>query len=134
MTNSPNELLELIKEKAANKLALVVATDDIHLDSKTNNNQIYILELSQGGAAAGGRSGGFGQRNVSRVYSFLQENGQTTKNLDVSDYNILEGFEPPYYASAMPITLEDSSEVMVSGVVDQPLVVEYNEKFLNIQT
>lgn len=128
MDDSLQELVSLIKEKALNRRALVVAADDIHLESGRKNT-IYLLELSESNAA-GGRGGGFGQRDVTRITCFVAENDVWTKQVDIFESSELEGFEPPHYAAIMPLTLPDSSEAIVAGVVDQILVKEYNEKFI----
>ena len=126
MGDSLQELVSLITEKAVNRQALVVSADDIHLELK-GKNTIYLLELGQGNAA-GGRGGGFGQRDVTRVTRFA-ENEVWLKQIDIVEPSQLEGFEPPHHATAMPLTLPDGSEVVVAGVVDQILVREYDGKF-----
>ena len=49
------------------------------------------------------------------------------KSVEIPESN-LEGFEPPYHAAAMPITLDGGSEVMIAGVVDPTLVSEYDNR------
>ncbi|MBI4258717.1 MAG: hypothetical protein HY619_07165 [Thaumarchaeota archaeon] len=128
MDDAFRELVELIKQKAVSRLALLVGVRDIRLDSKQDQNRIYVLELAVSNAA-GGRGGGFGQRNITRVSCFSLVDGEWSKVVDISDEASLDGFDPPYHATAMPITLEDGSEAMAAGVVDPMLVSEYDERF-----
>ena len=109
---------------------MVVSRTDVRLNLVEEPNEVYVLDLA-GGDAAGGRGGGFGQRNVTRVYGFRVSKGGWNKRVDVSGGSALEGFEPPHYATLMPIILEDGSEVTVAGAVDPDLVAEYEDRFRN---
>ncbi|MAH21484.1 MAG: hypothetical protein CMO12_01575 [Thaumarchaeota archaeon] len=128
MDDSFQELVSLIKEKAVNRRALVISADDINLESERKNT-IYLLELGESNAA-GGRAGGFGQRNVTRITCFDAENDVWIKLVDIFESSKLKDFESPHYAATMSLILPDSSEAIVAGVVDQILVKEYNEKFI----
>ena len=123
------ELVALLKEKVANRLALVIADSDVHLDS-SDLKHVYILELAVS-SAAGGRGAGYGSRQIARVYCFEDKYGAWSKTVDVTDKEILEGFEPPHYVSLLPLTLDDGSEIIVYGAVDPALIAEYNQKFLH---
>ncbi|MBM3897477.1 MAG: hypothetical protein FJ358_02990 [Thaumarchaeota archaeon] len=130
MSNAIQELTTLVKEKVANRLALVIADSDIHLNSE-HLKHVYVLELAISNAA-GGRGAGYGSREVARVHCFKNDNGLWAKNIDISDNKILEGFEPPYYVSLLPLTLNDGSEIMAYGAVAPELIAEYNKKFLHL--
>jgi hypothetical protein len=127
MNNGSEELTTLIKEKAANRLALVIADSDIHLNSD-NLKHVYVLELPISNAA-GGRGAGYGSREVARVHGFKNDSGLWAKTVDISDKKILEGFEPPHYVSLLPLTLNDGSEIIVYGAVAPELIAEYDRKF-----
>ena len=122
-------MVALLKEKVANRLALVIADSDVHLNSR-NLKYVYVLELTIS-SAGGGRGAGYGSRQVARVYSFESKNGAWSKTVDVNDKEILEGFEPPHYVSLLPLTLDDGSEIIAYGAVDPALIAEYNQKFLH---
>lgn len=131
MDVSFQELLTLVKEKAVNRLALTISTNDLRLDAPVNQTKIYILEVEVSNAA-GGRGAGFGQRRIARVTCFKNENGTWTKTLDVRKEGVLDGFEPPHHVSLMPLTLEDGNEVVIYGTVDPILVSEYDQRFGNL--
>jgi len=126
---SLDELLPLLKDKAVNRMALVIADSDVFLNSPSLKC-LYVLELAASNAA-GGRGAGYGSREVSRVCCFEKKNGSWVKTADVSDRRILEGFEPPHYVSLLPLILDDGSEIVVYGAVDAVLIAEYNQKFLH---
>ena len=130
MDSSFQELLTLVKEKAANRLALIISTGDLRLDAPANLAKIYILEVEVSNAA-GGRGAGFGQRRIARITCFKNENGKCTKTLDVREDGVLDGLEAPHHVSLMPLTLEDGSEVIVYGAIDPILVSEYDQRFGN---
>ena len=108
---------------------MVVASFDVHLEIESAINTIFLLELSAGQNAAGGRFGGFGQRGLDRVLSFTNTGGAWRKEIEIFGSENLVDFEPPYHAAAMPITLGDGTEIIVAGVVDDNLVVAYNSRF-----
>ncbi len=131
MDASFQELLTLVREKAVNRLALIISTNDLRLDAPANLTKIYILEV-EASNAAGGRGAGFGQRRIARVTCFKNENGIWAKSLDVRGESVLDGFEPPHHVSLMPLTLEDGNEVIVYGTVDPILITEYDQRFGNL--
>jgi hypothetical protein len=131
MDASFQELLTLVREKAANRLALIISTNDLRLYAPVNSAKIYILEV-QVSNAAGGRGAGFGQRSIARVTCFKNENGTWIKTLDIGKEGALDGFEPPHHVSLMPLTLDDGNEVIVYGTVDPILVSEYDQRFGNL--
>lgn len=127
LSEALHELITLLKEKAANRLALVIADSDIYLNSSTVMC-IYILEL-EASNAAGGRGAGYGSRKVTKIHSFACKNDVWVKKAMINDKGILEGFEPPHYVSLLPLTLHDGSEIVVYGAIDPSLVAEYDRKF-----
>ena len=130
MTDSSfQELVTLLKDKAANRLALVIADSDVYLNS-ASLKYLYLLELAASNAG-GGRGAGYGSREVARVFCFENKDGSWTKNAEIIDRGVLEGFEPPHYVSLLPVTLGDGSEIVVYGAVDTALITEYNRKFLD---
>lgn len=129
MSEGHAELSEIIRERGANRTALVICEEELRLDSRNDRNNIYVIELQHSGGAAGGRVGGFGQRTVTRIMRFAQEDGSLRKDLMVSDPSVLSGFDPPYQASAIQVTLGDGSRITVSGLVDKLLIAEYDRKF-----
>ncbi|MFY3741010.1 MAG: hypothetical protein HMLIMOIP_001457 [Candidatus Nitrosomirales archaeon] len=120
------ELAALLNQKAEINLALIVSANEIHLNSKNQQNRIYVLEVDAGGHAAGGRGGGFGQRKFKKVYGFEYENGSCSKFLETGEN--LEDLDSGYVVR-LPITLPDGKEIMASCSVDSQLVQEYNRKF-----
>jgi len=120
------ELSKILSEKAEINLVLVIAEKDIRLDSKGQQNRIYILEVEAGGHAAGGRSGGFGQRRFKKVYGFDYQDGNCKKILETADE--LDELDSGYVVR-LPITLPDGKEIMASCSIDPQLVQEYNRRF-----
>jgi hypothetical protein len=121
-----DQLLTLLKERAENNLALVASDRAVNLNSKQDENRIYILEVDTSTHAAGGRGGGFGQRRFSKVYGFDYHNGQCKKILETSEN--LDDLDSGYVVR-MPIRLPDGEEIMASCSIDSTLVQEYNKKF-----
>jgi len=120
------ELSKILSEKAEINLVLVIAEKDIRLDSKGQQNRIYILEVEAGGHAAGGRGGGFGQRRFKKVYGFDYQDGNCKKILETADE--LDELDSGYVVR-LPITLPDGKEIMASCSIDPQLVQEYNRRF-----
>ncbi len=125
MTDSMQELTEIVTRSAVSRTAMLVSSRPISIEPNKGSNKVYVLDLAQG-TAAGGRAGGFGERRISRIRRFLQRNAVWTKTTDIGSEAIPEGFEPPHHAAAMAMTLELGHEVMVVGVVDEELVSEYD--------
>ena len=128
MDDALPELVDLIKEKAANRLALIISDGEVYLNSPGSANHIYVLEIATSNAA-GGRGAGYGSRDVSKVHRFQFDNGAWRKRTEISDKSLLDGFTPPHYVSLLPLMLNDGSEVVVYGAVDPALIVEYDQKF-----
>lgn len=127
MSSFLNELVSLIKNKAVNRLALIISAKDLNLNS-TDENEVYVLEISASNAA-GGRGAGYGSREISKIHCFVSKDGTWKKKSEISGEALLEGFTPPHYVSLLPLTLDDGSEVVVYGVVDFSLISEYNQRF-----
>jgi hypothetical protein len=116
------ELAGLLSEKGRR---LMVAENEVNLKSLQGENSIFVLQLPEGGMAAGGRAGGFGERRVEKLYAFHYANGACRKLFEVDSPEKLERFEVPYHASGTPIVLPDGSEKIVSGVIDPEFVESY---------
>jgi hypothetical protein len=102
--------------------AIVIAQHEADFRPQTGDNRIFVLRIGEGSLAAGGRGGGFGERKVTGVSFFEKKDGNWTKKYEATDEGVASAFEVPYYVSRIPITLNDGSELMGYGVVEQELV------------
>lgn len=118
------ELTLLLSEKGRK---ILVAENPVDLRSLRGENFIYILQLTEGSSAAGGRAGGFGERRVEKLYAFHYSNGSCRKLFEVENPEKLERFELPYHAAGMPVLLPDGTERVISGVVDPEFVASYKQ-------
>ena len=119
------ELAQLTSEKTRR---LFVAENPIDLNAKQGENCVYILELPTAApGAAGGRVGGIGERKVQRAYCFRQAGGKWVKVYETESLEKLERFDLPYHAAGMSVRLPDGAERVVSGVVDEELIDNYNQ-------
>ena len=119
------ELTQLASEKSRR---IFVAESPIDLRDTEGRNCVCVLQLPVSAeSAAGGRIGGIGERRISKLYCFRQENGKWMKIYETEDLEKLERFELPYHAAGMSVILPDSTERVVSGVVDQELIQRYSE-------
>jgi hypothetical protein len=120
-----DELSELLTGSAR---VVVIAQRDVNLRTLAGENSIFLLEITEGSGAAGGRSGGFGQRSVAVVKLFHYANGVCEKLFETDDEARLSGFEIPYHVARMPFTLSDGTERMGYGVIEPDLVAEFLAK------
>ena len=119
------EPVRLANEKSRR---LFVAKDPIDLSATEGQNCVYILELpTSAPGAAGGRVGGIGERRIQKAYCFRQADGKWIKVYETESLDKLERFDLPYHAAGLSVRLQDGSERVVSGVVDQELIENYNQ-------
>lgn len=116
------ELTMLVVEKGRK---ILVAENPVDLKNLQTGNSVYILQLPEGGTAAGGRAGGFGERRLEKLYAFHYENGACYKLFEVDSPERLERYDLPYHAAGTPIILPDGSEHVISGVIDPEFVESY---------
>ncbi len=119
------ELTALLSEKAETNRVLLVARNDINLNSKAQNT-IYVLEVEEGGRAAGGRGAGFGQRRFGKIYGFEYKDGTCRKVIETTE-NV--GDLDSGYVVRLPVTLPDGREIMASCSINPQLVQEYDQRF-----
>ncbi len=119
------ELAQLASEKSRR---IFVAERSIDLRENEGRNCVYVLQLpTSAPGAAGGRIGGIGERRIQKLYCFRLENGKWIKVYETDDLGKLDRFELPYHAAGLSIVLPDGSEKVVSGVVDEEFIRQYNE-------
>lgn len=111
---------------------LVVASNDVYLDKK-NENEIFILMVEESRGSAGGRAAGSGHRRISKVLGFLCNSGQCTKFFETDDQQKIELFDVPYSAVAMDIRLSNGQPYVVQGIVDPEFVRAYRDITSNIK-
>ena len=119
---------ELVQVLAGPSRVVVIAKNDVNLQTLTGDNHLFLLVLMEGSLAAGGRGGGFGERRVVRVLHFRYADGSCEKLYDSSDSSTVSSFEVPFHVARMPMTLHDVAENMCYGVVDPELVSEFIAK------
>lgn len=116
-----DELSELLTGAAR---VVVIAQRDVDLRTLAGENSIFLLKISEGTGAAGGRSGGFGQRSVAMVKLFRYANGVCEKLFETEEEARLSEFQIPYHVARIPFTLRDGTESTGYGVVEPDLVAE----------
>ena len=117
MPDSLDEILQLPQRK------LVVAQNDVLLDSALKN-EIFILMVEESRGSAGGRSAGGGHRKITRIYGFACDAG-CRKIFETDDPRKVEQFDIPYSAVAMDIKLSTGAPYVVQGVVDPDMIAGY---------
>jgi hypothetical protein len=105
---------------------LVISQNDVCLDDKQANNEIFILMVEESRGSAGGRAAGSGYRRINRIYGFSCYGGRCDKFFDTEDQPKIEQFGIPYSAVAMDIRLSDGRPYVVQGVVDASFVESYH--------
>jgi hypothetical protein len=106
---------------------ILVAQNPVDLKTLNGDNMVYVLQLPEGGTAAGGRAGGFGERRVEKIYCFHYQNGSCRKIFESESMEKLDRFELPYHAAGTPVILPDGSEKVISGVIDPEFVASYKQ-------
>ena len=104
---------------------LVVAQDELYLDSTNVSNRVFVLMVEESRGSAGGRAAGSGSRRINRVYGFSCEGGSCSQIFETADESKIGLFDIPYSAVAMDIRLSDGRPYVVQGVVDSELVASY---------
>ena len=104
---------------------LVVARNEVKLDSDSPN-EIYVLMVEESRGSAGGRAAGSGHRKIDRIYGFRCAENKTEKFFDSTDESEIQRFEIPYSAVAMDILLSDGAPYVVQGVIDDQFIEAYN--------
>jgi hypothetical protein len=123
--NALEEISNLLREGSR---IIVIAEDEVNLNSLRGKNTLFLLKIAEGSAAAGGRSGGFGERRVVGVAEFRYEDGECAKLFETSEEAKVVEFEVPHYVTRMPMTMRDGTESVGYGVVDPELVSSFAEK------
>ena len=118
------ELTRLVVEKGRK---ILVAENPVDLQKLEGGNSVYILQLPEGGSSAGGRTGGFGERRLEKLYAFHYEDGAVFKLFEVDAPEKLERFDLPYHAAGTPVILPDGSEHVISGIIDPDFVMAYKQ-------
>jgi hypothetical protein len=123
--NYIDDILQLPQRK------LVVSKNDIDLASDTAN-EIFILMVEESLGSAGGRAGGSGSRQISRIMGFLCTAGTCTKYFEVTEREKVNQFDIPYSAVAMDIKLSTGKPFVVQGIVDPELINSYKHLINNL--
>ena len=124
--NYIDDILQLPQRK------LVVCKNDIDLASDTAN-EIFILMVEESLGSAGGRAGGSGGRQISRIMGFLCTAGTCTKYFEVTEQEKVNQFDIPYSAVAMDIKLSTGKPFVVQGIVDPELINSYKHLINNLK-
>ena len=123
-----NAIEEISSLLSGGSRVVVIAEDDVNLKSLRGRNTLFLLKVAEGSQAAGGRSGGLGERRVVRVTEFRYEDGECEKLFETSEEAKVVEFEVPHYVTRMPMTMRDGTESVGYGVVDPELVSSFAEK------
>ncbi|MEO9296350.1 MAG: hypothetical protein ABI347_12225 [Nitrososphaera sp.] len=117
MPDSLDEILQLPQRK------LVVAQNDVMLDSPARN-EIFILMVEESRGSAGGRAAGGGHRKITKIYGFVCDAG-CRKIFETDEPQKIEQFDIPYSAVAMDIKLSNGAPYVVQGIVDPEMIAGY---------
>ncbi len=123
-----NAVEEISSLLSGGSRVVVIAEEDVNLKSLRGKNTLFLLMVAEGSQAAGGRSGGLGERRVVGVTEFRYEDGECEKLFETSEEAKVVEFEVPHYVTRMPMTLRDGTEIVGYGVVDPELVSSFAEK------
>lgn len=102
---------------------LVIAQNDVMLDTPAKND-IFIMMVEESRGSAGGRAAGGGHRKIVKIYGFSCENG-CSRTFESDDQEKIEQFDIPYSAVAMDIRLSSGQPYVVQGVIDPDLIASY---------
>lgn len=105
---------------------LLVSSTEIDL-SKKHKIDIFFLIVQESRGSAGGRGGGSGARHIERIFGYACDKGDCKIIFDTSDESKIEKFEIPYSAVAMDIRLQDGNDIVVQGIVDPDLIMNYKD-------
>lgn len=120
MEDQLSNILQLPKRK------LVVASNDIMLDKKSDiENTIFILMVEESFGSAGGRGGGSGNRKIDKIIGFRIINNNKSLIFETDNSAIIEKFDIPYSAVAMDITLESGQSHVIQGIIDKEMIQSY---------
>jgi hypothetical protein len=119
---------ELATYLSGRSRVIVIAEKDVDLRPQSGDNRLFLLKITEGSSASGGRGGGFGERKVAEVLFFERRNGSWARLFRTDEEASLADFEVPYYVSRLPLTLADGTESMGYGVVEPDLVHEMARK------
>jgi hypothetical protein len=117
-----SDLDELSSHLSGGSRAIIIAEKYVDLRPQGGDNRLFLLKLTEGSLASGGRGGGFGERRVVKVAFFQSRDGVWSKVFETDDEPTAAGFEVPYYVSRLPYTLQDGAESIGYGVVEPDLV------------
>ena len=118
--NDIDDILQLPQRK------LIVSKNDIDLVANTAN-EIFILMVEESQRSAGGRAGGSGNRQISKIMGFSCTDRVCTKYFEVTEPEKVNQFDIPYSAVAMDITLSTGKAFVVQGIVDPELISSYKD-------
>lgn len=123
--NALDDLSDMISGESR---VIIIAQHDVDLSSLSGENNLFLLKMTEGSLAAGGRGGGFGERRVVKVVQFRCRDGAYEKVFETTDEAKVSEFEIPYYVARMPVILRDGTESMGYGVVEPELVRQFAVK------
>jgi hypothetical protein len=126
MPDSLDEILQLPQRK------LVVAQNDVMLDSPARN-EIFILMVEESRGSAGGRAAGGGHRKITKIYGFACDAGWRKKTFETDEPQKVEQFDIPYSAVAMDIKLSNGVPYVVQGIVDPEMIAGYKALVGNLK-
>jgi hypothetical protein len=124
--NYIDDILQLQQRK------VVASKNDIDLTAYTAD-EIFILMVEESLGSAGGRAGGSGSRQISRIMGFLCTAGTCTKYFEITEQEKVNQFDIPYSAVAMDIKLSIGKSILVQGIVDPELVNSYKHPINNLK-
>ena len=124
--NYIDDILQLQQRK------VVASKNDIDLTAYTAD-EIFILMVEESLGSAGGRAGGSGSRQISRIMGFLCTAGTCTKYFEITEQEKVNQFDIPYSAVAMDIKLSIGKPILVQGIVDPELVNSYKHPINNLK-
>lgn len=117
------ELLMLLED---DRNRVFVTERPIDLRGLDQPNEVFVLEVQDGGPAVGG-SKGTDDRKVTKAYHYRLGEGQCFKVAEFYDEEDLLSLDLPRRMTEFDVVMPDGRRKPVSGAVDPELVASYKE-------
>lgn len=126
--SSAQDLVSLIRKQGRK---ILVSLNQIDLSSLDKPNIIFLFEFEDS-LAAGGRSGGYGERRPTSIYCFVCKDGLCSLIFRNDKPEIITKFDLPASVTRLPVILPDGTVEMVHGSIDPETVNLFSEIMIKL--